>query len=700
MTCQLICILIVGKFIVNKQLTYCLIREGLLWISMLIPAIVFSQVVPVYDSENAGMVDSLSWLKEKQRSLIYKGDYLGAVEMGTKALRIARDVQSHESIIELNNANGVIHHKLGNDEEALRVFYEALLYEKQYPHPTYLPKILNNVGTALMQQDSLDKALMYFEKSLEVVEFSDDSTFNIAPLANIALIYFQRGEYIQSIAVQEDALKTLSLNTYNDKWSYANLCNNIAIAYLEISAYSKARMYLSRSSEVAKEIEAKDIALENYQHWAQYYEETGRPKEALRYKKLELSMSDSLLNQQITSEITQWQSRFEGLKKDHEIDMLTKERKYQEEKITRQQQIQSSLIITSLFLIAIIYLLFQSVSARKKAQRESQTEKDLSVAYLNASDGILMKADKDLQLNFINDKGAQLLGINGEQEKKSIWGILSDGHRDSKLEEDLKLLVSGDKLTPIRVRSNISDAEGNYMHFSWTITRLTKEGDEAVLFFSGHDLTEINYSVNVIKSAMIEGQELEKERIAKEIQEALGPLLSSSKLRLLEYADKVKTKEGKLFDTIGLLDKSMAELKAISQSLSASRIKNYGLIASVMESCQEMSNRTKTEINFQPYYIQGVFPTEMELSIYRIFQEITLFSIQYLKSNTVNVHLIEHTDSVLLNIFHDGKEMDHKVAETSEWTNINTRVQIAKGQLKMQHSPKQGYLFSINFPYA
>ena len=211
---------------------------------MLIPAIVFSQVVPVYDSENAGMVDSLSWLKEKQRSLIYKGDYLGAVEMGTKALRIARDVQSHESIIELNNANGVIHHKLGNDEEALRVFYEALLYEKQYPHPTYLPKILNNVGTALMQQDSLDKALMYFEKSLEVVEFSDDSTFNIAPLANIALIYFQRGEYIQSIAVQEDALKTLSLNTYNDKWSCPPFVSEERTELCDVHDFNKMNIYL------------------------------------------------------------------------------------------------------------------------------------------------------------------------------------------------------------------------------------------------------------------------------------------------------------------------------------------------------------------------------------------------------------------------------------------------------------------------
>lgn len=661
---------------------------------------VFSQAIPVYNTEPNSSIDSLSYLQEIQKQMVIQGEYLEAVDAGIRALKIAKRLEDHKAIIQLNNASGVIHHKLGNQEEALRVFYEVLAYEKQYPYPEYYPKIINNLGSILMENDSIEKAKYFLNKSLEIRIENNDSTGVAASLVNLGVIHFKEEDYIKAIDKYEEGLSYFKVKSDKDKWYYANVCNNIADAYIELSAFEKALNYLIRAEEAGQEVGAKDIFLENYRHRSKLYQRTGQTQKALAYKELEFQISDSLLNEELAIKIAHWQAKYEGLKKDHEIDLLNKEKAWQEQKIIRQRQIQQSLLVTSFLLVGVIYLLFQNIRARRKAQKEVQGEKELSDAYLNATDGILMKAGEDLKLTFINEKGAQLLGFAGEEEEKSIWDMLSGGKRDGELEADLKKMISGERIAPITVRSNISDPEGHSMHFSWNITRLSKEDKEASLFFSGHDLTEINYSESTIKMAMIEGQEQEKERIAKEIQDALGPLLSSSKLRLLAYVEEEKKNEDRLLDTIKLLDKSMGQLKAIAQSLSANRIKNYGLIASVMESCQEISARTKTEINFQPYYIQGIFPNELELAIYRIFQEIILFSIQYLKANTINVHLIENPECVMLNIFHDGREMDDAVAATSEWTNVNTRVQIVKGGLKTQHSPKQGYLFSISFPYT
>src|SRR5690606_11885005 len=124
--------------------------------------------------------------------------------------------------------------------------------------------------------------------------------------------------------------------------------------------------------------------------------------------------------------------------------------------------------------------------------------------------------------------------------------------------------------------------------------------------------------------ALLQGQEDERSRMAKELHDGLGGLLSGVKLNLNNMQKKliITEEDGAAFEkSIHLLDESISELRRVAHNLMPESILKFGLDGAIREYLQSIQNEN-LNIIYQSYHIENGFGKQLDISVYRIVQEL------------------------------------------------------------------------------
>ncbi|RLD44549.1 MAG: hypothetical protein DRI86_07240 [Bacteroidetes bacterium] len=160
-----------------------------------------------------------------------------------------------------------------------------------------------------------------------------------------------------------------------------------------------------------------------------------------------------------------------------------------------------------------------------------------------------------------------------------------------------------------------------------------------------------NSEVNSINSFM-EGQEKERSRIATELHDRLGSLLSTVKLHFSSieaaYSNDNEEKESFSF-ALDLLDNSVQEVRSISHNLSKGILTQFGLVAAVENLRDTINAAGKIQIKLIKAGPKTKLTSETEIELFRIIQELVTNAIKHSKSKEIFVQLI--SDNEGLNIF-------------------------------------------------
>lgn len=203
--------------------------------------------------------------------------------------------------------------------------------------------------------------------------------------------------------------------------------------------------------------------------------------------------------------------------------------------------------------------------------------------------------------------------------------------------------------------------------------------------------------------SVLDGQEIERQRLSRELHDGLGQLLIALKLRLegLNFLDKSKlitTIEGikKLFDS------TIDEVKRISYDLMPAVLFEFGLAKAVQNLCEEIENRTKIKIHFSFECDSDILNKTQKTYLFRIIQEALNNIAKHANATKTELSLIHKSNKIYLKIEDNGKgfnlqeRMNQK--NTNGIYNMRERINLLNGEFVIESELNNGCKIKAEIP--
>ncbi len=195
--------------------------------------------------------------------------------------------------------------------------------------------------------------------------------------------------------------------------------------------------------------------------------------------------------------------------------------------------------------------------------------------------------------------------------------------------------------------------------------------------------------------AMLEGEERERRRVARDLHDGLGGMLAGMKIRLSGMASGGE--DNALFSVIGQLDHSVNELRRIARNMMPENLLKFGLDTALGDLCESMSTPA-THIRYQSIGMVPGMPVQTQVTIYRIVQEALANAIRHADAREVLLQCSQDGSLFFITIEDDGKGFALSEKEKAGGTglaNIRNRVHYLKGKLDITSVINEGTAINI-----
>jgi PAS domain S-box-containing protein len=223
------------------------------------------------------------------------------------------------------------------------------------------------------------------------------------------------------------------------------------------------------------------------------------------------------------------------------------------------------------------------------------------------------------------------------------------------------------------------------------------------------DLLQREKELEILSGARVQAQEDERRRIAREIHDGLGQMLTAIKFNLEILEDMItigKDERERIDDMKNLLDSVMKEAREISYNLMPSVLDDFGLAPALQLLSEQFSNRTNVKVQFQAHGITDRLDSNLEIGLYRIAQESLNNVSKHAEATEVNVQIIRHSNGVRLVIEDNGKGITNQpniIRATGKGgmglPGIRERASSIGGALTIDSTPHHGTLITVEVPF-
>jgi len=202
-------------------------------------------------------------------------------------------------------------------------------------------------------------------------------------------------------------------------------------------------------------------------------------------------------------------------------------------------------------------------------------------------------------------------------------------------------------------------------------------------------------------------QDKERKRIAEDIHDGLGSVLSAAKLKLssLEDDNRIFTDDQreKYQATLSLLDEAAIELRNISHNIMPATLSKLGLVAAIKNVIDNISSHSGPELLFETHGFDERLEESEEISIYRIVLELLNNIVKHAQAGKAVVQLIKYPGYINITVEDNGVGFDYmKTRDQSKGIglgNIKSRVNYLNGTLDVDSMPGRGTVTIIDIPY-
>lgn len=195
-------------------------------------------------------------------------------------------------------------------------------------------------------------------------------------------------------------------------------------------------------------------------------------------------------------------------------------------------------------------------------------------------------------------------------------------------------------------------------------------------------------------------QENERKRIATDLHDSIGPLLSSVKLQI-NSIDIHSAEDQKVINNAGkYLDEIIGSMREISYNLLPNTLQRKGLVEALREFIANINNKHNTVISLYLKNDVSISP-EKEIHVFRIIQEIIHNTIKHAKAKTLQLGFGTENGELLILTQDDGKGFDIEKAQKYQdgfgLKSIESRIDLLNGYQNLQ-SGANGTSYFIKIP--
>jgi two-component system NarL family sensor kinase len=289
--------------------------------------------------------------------------------------------------------------------------------------------------------------------------------------------------------------------------------------------------------------------------------------------------------------------------------------------------------------------------------------------------------------------------INSEREK--IVYNLEVQYESERKQQQIALLESESKVKDLelqRSRTLIFAIVGGFIFLAGTVYLIYKRSRDRQRLLHANEREE---SQRMRFAAVLEAEENERTRVAKDLHDGIGQLLSTAKLTLSAIDQPPSAEVSKMLsNSMQILDEATREVRTISHNLMPATLTQIGLGAALHDLFIKINESNLLRINLNVSGLEDRLPPSTEIAVYRVVQEIINNMIKHSKADTITVKIVRSEFSMHLSISDNGigfaKELIAKSTGLG-WKNIFSRISMLNGEIDVETESGSGTSISIQF---
>jgi PAS domain S-box-containing protein len=332
-----------------------------------------------------------------------------------------------------------------------------------------------------------------------------------------------------------------------------------------------------------------------------------------------------------------------------------------------------------------ILAVVRDITARKMAEEALQaSEKNFRNIFERSRQGIII-VDHDLKILGANGYFYEISGFSQDETSLYVTDIaLPDQH--SRIRERLAMLMKGTDQVPQEYKVRFRDDSIHYIEA--TSSMMDYYGRSAFLVIL-RDNTYIREAEHKLMEAIIKSEENERSRIAQDLHDGLGPVLSTIKLYFQVYQDT--TEESKKLILIEKLRSTIEEaikgVSEISHNISPHVLKNYGFYAAIKQFIHRIALTNVVKFNLDCGK-EWTLSENTGIILYRTISELINNSIRHSGCNNISVTFRKKGSIMQVDYSDDGRGFDVSAvtAENGHGSgvqNIRNRINALQGEVSI-----------------
>lgn len=604
-------------------------------------------------------VDEMVWVGLLTR----KYDMPMATEYANRALTESLELSYKKGEAAAYHLLGTLAYYKSELDQAEQYQLKAIALREELMDTLGVAKAYIDLGNIAADRGNLNLAIERYLTAQPLIEAIKDTKQMASLYVNIGSIFHEQADYEKTL---EYYFKALELKDYMAPNALAVVYNNISLVYKDQARYSEALEYAFSALHIKESIQYERGMASSYNAIASIYLKTDEVDSAATYYDMAIALHRKAGDKYGL-----------GMSLGGRGDVLLKQGKYAEAK--------------QLYLEALPI-----------AQNEGllTLQRDLNLALSNtyeATDNFALALEARKNYEIAKDS------VINEETNNRISELITQFETAQK-EQELKL-------NQIELERQQEINKFQAIGFGGIVAFLLLAG---FLYFSRNRIKQkaaiqeaIAREQKIRFKAVIDAQEQERKRVAQDLHDGLGQLLSTARLNvsaLEDSLDENDSESDKIWqNALNLIDESVQEVRNVSHNMMPSALIRLGLVAALREQIAKINRAGKIAVKLDVQGIDTRLDEAVEITLYRVVQEVMNNAIKHSNAKEIVVRIARNNGKLEVSIKDDGTGLDLQLIKQSSgigWKNIYSRVELINGVIDMNSSPGAGTQVQVLVPAA
>ncbi len=355
----------------------------------------------------------------------------------------------------------------------------------------------------------------------------------------------------------------------------------------------------------------------------------------------------------------------------------------------------------------------RDVTERIRARDELASRERRFRALIEESSDVVCLVNGDGVITYVSPSAVKMLGYQPEELiGRNAFDLVHEADKD--LIRNLLDLLLREPSRSVSAEFRRRAKNGTWRWTEGVGKNLLGDPSVGAIVVNFRDVEERRAAEELLRELpirIINAQETERRRVARDLHDSVNQILSSVKFRMESVEERIPQKDKVLRAVVAKaklsLENAIHEVRRISQNLRPSELDDLGVVSAVRSMCDEFQAATKIDVDLKFSRFPKSLSPEVEVTMYRIIQEALSNVAKHSEATRLTIRCAKEHSHLALQIKDNGKGTEHSdlgVGSVEGFgmglLNMKERAAYVGGSVSIHSSLKKGMEISVQLPFG